>query len=523
MTDTGSRGVLGRRRWYGLPEYLSVVLRYAPPLVAIAVITAASVYGISETAPKRYEAASLVAKRGTDLTSGTTDVQALQRDLATSRTLATTRAVLVAAAGQVPDESPRSISDGLRATVDPRANLVRISFRSDRRRQAAHVANVVTNTFLAVRAAVIRAQLGTTAAALRLRLRSVVGQPQQQQIVAAIRRRLGELAVSQTTAEQDLFVVEPAVLPTSALPSHSLRNATITLGITLLLGLVILLTRQRVLPRAYGASQLSALLDLPLLPEITHNPRRRGRGGRAAASGEHEGYQALRAALEMNGTSGDPFTVIVTSATHGEGKTTLTANLGRALQQAGYRVLLVAADARQPALHTALGIEGSVGFSDVLRHLRDGSEGSVLLADTVTAASATDENEAGSLSLVPPGTPLIDPGPLFTPVSARALFTQLHALPYDYVLVDTPHLPGFVDGQVLAAEADVVLIVARVGNARVDALLSMRQTLDRLSLSPWGLVVVGTPTKVHRPPRVDAELSAPAGAPEDASVKTPVD
>ena len=62
-----------------------------------------------------------------------------------------------------------------------------------------------------------------------------------------------------------------------------------------------------------------------------------------------------------------PRTILVTSAYPGEGKSTVVANLGRSLAQAGRSTLLIDADLRRPVLHELLGVQNTGGLSDILR------------------------------------------------------------------------------------------------------------------------------------------------------------
>ncbi|MDQ1470462.1 MAG: polysaccharide biosynthesis transport protein, partial [Bryobacterales bacterium] len=57
---------------------------------------------------------------------------------------------------------------------------------------------------------------------------------------------------------------------------------------------------------------------------------------------------------------------VITSAGPGEGKTTISANLARAMAEVGHRVLLVDADLRRPALHNLLGSNEHEGLKDIL-------------------------------------------------------------------------------------------------------------------------------------------------------------
>jgi Mrp family chromosome partitioning ATPase len=63
-------------------------------------------------------------------------------------------------------------------------------------------------------------------------------------------------------------------------------------------------------------------------------------------------------------------TILVTSSTHGEGRSSVVARVGRALSSGGgTSVLVVEADQASPATHRAFGVTGSRGLSDLLEEV----------------------------------------------------------------------------------------------------------------------------------------------------------
>src|SRR5207244_12924117 len=78
------------------------------------------------------------------------------------------------------------------------------------------------------------------------------------------------------------------------------------------------------------------------------------------------GYRRLRAGISFAAGSDPIRSLMVTSATAGEGKSTTAANLALAATLQGKSVILVDADMRNPSLHPLIGVPCGPGLSDVL-------------------------------------------------------------------------------------------------------------------------------------------------------------
>src|SRR5205807_1473988 len=80
-----------------------------------------------------------------------------------------------------------------------------------------------------------------------------------------------------------------------------------------------------------------------------------------------ESVNAIRTMLLHAAGAGSLRVIMVTSATGGEGKTSLSSHLAVSLARAGRRTLLVDTDLRRPAVHQVFDLPQDPGLGDLLR------------------------------------------------------------------------------------------------------------------------------------------------------------
>ena len=146
---------------------------------------------------------------------------------------------------------------------------------------------------------------------------------------------------------------------------------------------------------------------------------------------------------------------VVTSPNAGEGKTTVTTNLGIALSKSKLRVVVIDGDLRKPGLHKNLLVENNFGLRNILR-------------DEVTVASAPlselcKQTVVPNLFMIPSGTGREEVVELLHSGSAITRLLDRLALEFDVVLIDTPPMLHMADARILAAQSDGVLLVLRAG------------------------------------------------------------
>jgi Mrp family chromosome partitioning ATPase/capsular polysaccharide biosynthesis protein len=515
--STGRREPVGEER-VEVRRYLDALSRSRWTIVAVVLLMTGIVVAVSLLLPDSYRATTRLVFEQSTTPFGETDEASTRRRLATTETLLTSQQVLDTAARRVPGaEDGDDIAGKVTSSVEDDANIINISGSDEDPDTAARIANAVAGAFLSEREEVERERLAQARQQLEAEIIALEGAPNAAVQIGAIRERISELAVGEASAGADLTVAERADAPSEPASPRPVRNGVLAFFGSLFLAILIVLGRDQLTPRVSGPRELGRLLDLPVLIGIPYVGGRRGR--RRVLSGvELEAYQTLRSSIELTMPSDRrQHQLLMTGALHAEGKTTATARLGRAMAQAGHRVLLVSADLRVPKLHAMFNLPLGVGLADIL---------AVLDWDTKTfdddlLTQATHEvigpvegaARSGELHVIASGTKAKDPGRLVAGPAMKTFLEHVRRFDYEYVLIDAPPLLGIADSQAMARYVDEVLLVNRLDRLTLEHVNDLRDVIDRLHLRPLGIVVIGargeiSPYYMQRRPGLFAEDEA---------------
>jgi capsular exopolysaccharide synthesis family protein len=190
-----------------------------------------------------------------------------------------------------------------------------------------------------------------------------------------------------------------------------------------------------------------------------------------------EAFRMLRTSLSFSAVDRPLKTIAVTSAVPGEGKSTVATNLAAVIAQAGWRVLLVDADLRHPALHGVFNRERKPGLTDLII---SGDAG-----DGVIAGTTIDR-----LSFLPSGTTPPSPADLIISPSTTALLERVSG-EFDYVIVDTAPVLVAADTPILASLVDATIVVVRAGRTALQAVENTRAALLNTGARLAGFVLNG--------------------------------
>ncbi len=179
-----------------------------------------------------------------------------------------------------------------------------------------------------------------------------------------------------------------------------------------------------------------------------------------------EQFRSLRTRLLQAGERKKMQAFVVTSSGVAEGKTLTALNLAWLLAQTdGVRALLIDSDLRQPCANDYLGIDASVGLSEVLA-------GEAALDQCILRL------EPAGLHLLPGGAARDDVAELLSGPRFGAVLAELRRM-FDYIIIDAPPLGIFTDANVLINRADGALLVVRAGKTRYADVERILEQLPR--------------------------------------------
>jgi capsular exopolysaccharide synthesis family protein len=189
-----------------------------------------------------------------------------------------------------------------------------------------------------------------------------------------------------------------------------------------------------------------------------------------------EAFRTLRTNLEFSSLDKAIRSMVVTSASPEEGKSTTLANLAVTIAQAGKKVILVDCDLRRPSLNQIFNARGAPGFTDMMRD--DALMGKPPLQDTSVA----------NLRLLASGTIPPNPSELLASRRMGEVIAALQQLA-DVVLFDAPPIVAVTDAAVLASKVDAVLLVVSAGKTKRDHAKKAKALLEKVNAHLIGTVL----------------------------------
>jgi capsular exopolysaccharide synthesis family protein len=197
-------------------------------------------------------------------------------------------------------------------------------------------------------------------------------------------------------------------------------------------------------------------------------------------SGYDEAIRTLRNSILLTDFDRRLRSVLVTSASPGEGKSTIAAHLAVAHAEQRHKTLLIDGDLRRPSVHRRFEVPSVLGLSNVL-------VAELPWQDTLVRLEKLPE-----LDILPAGPPSRRAADLVGKGLQQVL--EEASFQYDLIILDAPPLLGFAEPLQMATAVDGVIVVTRAGETSRKAVASVLATLNRLRAPVVGVVL----NEVHK-------------------------
>jgi succinoglycan biosynthesis transport protein ExoP len=494
MTDPSSRvDELPESEGFDLERWLRLLRRRWWVILGCVVLVAGCALAFSLARQKEYSASASLLFRNSEVgpdilgITGSPPTTDPAREAATNVTLVESPAVAVrvskALSGHI---GPGRVQKKVSVSAEGQSNVVSVEAQDRSPKVATTLANTYATEFIGFRRDADRNTIVQARDSILRQLNSLPPAQRDSPAGRSLQARVEQLNTLASLQTGNAELVQAARVPRSPSSPNTKVNVIIAGFLGLLLGVGLALLLDRLNRSVRDPNELSQVYGMPVLAEVPEAAGFMLNGrGRPMTENEREAFRMLRARLRYFNVNREVRSLLVTSGTTQEGKSTVAWHLASALAMSSRgRVLLVDADLRRPTLATTHGLEPAPGLSELLvddSHFNN----AVQRVELGTASNGT--RREGSLHLIAAGS--VPPNPAELMESQRmANLLEAFKAAYDFVVLDTGPTLLVADPLALMTQVDGVLIVSRVGSTTRDVSAQLRDQLRALDAPVLGVV-----------------------------------
>lgn len=298
---------------------------------------------------------------------------------------------------------------------------------------------------------------------------------------SSVLQSLEEIRLTETQSTDNLVVVEPAVATFEPVAPRPLVNTMLATIVGAMLATMAVFLKEYLDDTIRSSDEVEHLTETLVLASIGRfNDTKAAKGETTPIA---EAYRLLRANIDFSLLDRPLHTLVVTSSSPKEGKSTTVANLAIAIVQTGRSVVIVDTDLRRPMQHTFFGLSNEQGITNALLD-RESPVDSYILP-----------TEIENLSVLPSGPIPSNPAEMLGSQRMLQLVDALKEL-FDVVVFDSPPLLAVVDANMLARFCDATLLIVLAAKTRASALVRAKEQLEQTGARLVG-TVLNQVTKDH--------------------------
>lgn len=332
------------------------------------------------------------------------------------------------------------------------------------------------------------------------------------QLAADVSNKLADVII-QKAAEivevKNVKIIDRAIVPLLPIKPQKAMNLLIGTGLGLILGIFLVFLLEFLDHTFKKPDDVEKQLGLAIMGTIPrfigdnrHDKSKKGKGkaskekaGDAPQDGSRtlitqyqpkspasEAYRALRTNLHYASINKEIKTLVVTSPSMADGKSTTAVNLAISMAQSGKKVLLIDGDLRKPKIHRYMNIVNSSGLTDLL------------LDENDPKLIIKEREDIDNLWIATSGPIPPNPTEILLSDKMKDLLARLKQQ-YDLIIIDAPPAAQVTDATVLAGICDGVLMVLSAGETNIEMAKSAKKALNNVNARIIGAVLVKVDSK----------------------------
>jgi polysaccharide biosynthesis transport protein len=242
--------------------------------------------------------------------------------------------------------------------------------------------------------------------------------------------------------------------------------------------------------RVDGVDQVVTELGLRVIGTVPAFPNRANLRAAAEAGGANwrfvlnESINSARTMLLHTARTQSMQVVMVTSATQGEGKTSLASQLATSMATAGMRTLIVDCDLRNPSIQKLFDLPLGPGVSEVLRQEVDVSDAVQATAVPNLWIIPAGQCSHSTIAALAQGHPM------------ETLFNRLRGQ-FDFIIVDSCPVLPVADALLIGQHVDGVVFSIMQDISQLPKVMTATEKLNHLNIPLLGAVVNGIKQDVY--------------------------
>jgi capsular exopolysaccharide synthesis family protein len=471
------------------PALLAVFRRQLWWVLTFSLVCAAAAFLGSLMQEKKYSASASILVRppgATEALLGSSGDQGFDadREAATSADLFRLDLIAERTARRL---GVRDVAGRISTSGSPTSDVFSVTAEDTSPVMATRIANMFAQEFISFRRDTERALIAAAQRQLVRRLSGLSENERQGTEGQVLRDRLATLESLRSVQTGDAIIVEAAETPTSPSSPRTMSNTALGGAVGFLLALVVVLVRAGFDDRVRGPAEVQEILGQPILGFVPKTRAlRRRKWTTLLPAEEADIFRTIRTNLWYAKADESISSVLVTSPSAMDGKSTIAWNLAAATTALRKNVLLIEGDLRHPSVASGHDLRSDIGLSNVLT-------GQASLSEAIQSVAAWPshllaERYLLKLDVLVAGSPVTESGELLDSVAMADLLSEAEQQ-YDFVVVDGPPTSLTYDAVPLMTIVGAIVVVIRTGSTKRAAVIQLREQTSAVNAHLVGAVM----------------------------------